>query len=182
MFTGSERCHHSAYGRPGFIIDDDDASDGCRHRFDGMDEAARGLRVVRIVSGQDAIAWADVVAAGFDLPRRLASLLSPGVHKRGETLDAAAQFFGVGANGRLVATSMLYLDQGIAGVHSVATLLTERAQGLGAPVTVGALRAGHELGYGVGVLRSSSAGHSVYRTLGFRDVGSVPMFVQTVAI
>jgi len=70
------------------------------------------------------------------------------------------------------------LANGLAGIYCVATLPAERGRGLGAHVTAEALRAAGRLGYGVGLLQSSAAGHSVYQGLGFRDVGSVPMFIR----
>ena len=48
----------------------------------------------------------------------------------------------------------------------------------GAHVTAETLRVAQGLGYGVGVLQSSAAGHSVYESIGFRDVSSVPMFIR----
>ena len=44
--------------------------------------------------------------------------------------------------------------------------------------TAQALREARQLGYRVGVLQSSPDGHSVYRKLGFQDLGEVPMFVR----
>ena len=61
---------------------------------------------------------------------------------------------------------------------AVATLPEARGQGLGAHVTAEPLRRAQALGYRVGVLQSSDAGHPVYRRLGFQDVGAVPLFVR----
>ncbi len=63
---------------------------------------------------------------------------------------------------RPVATSLLYLADGLAGIYCVATLPEDRAKGLGAHTTAEAFRRAHELGYRVGVLQSSPAGHSVH--------------------
>jgi predicted GNAT family acetyltransferase len=93
-------------------------------------------------------------------------------------VDARTQFFAVVRDGRTVATSLLYLADGLAGIYCVATLPAERGRGLGAHVTAEALRAAHRLGYGVGVLQSSAEGHPVYIGLGFEDLGRVPIFVR----
>ena len=77
-----------------------------------------------------------------------------------------------------MATSVLHVADGLAGIYCVATLAEERGMGLGGHVTAEALRAAHKFGYHVGVLQSSPAGHSVYLGLGFDDVGTVPMFVR----
>ena len=88
------------------------------------------------------------------------------------------QFFAIHHNGRLVATSLMYLADGLAGIYCVATLADERGKGLGAHVTAEPLRIAQRLGYRVGILQSSAAGHPVYLRLGFADFASVPMFVR----
>ena len=138
----------------------------------------KGYELLRVSSAEDGTAWADVVTAGFEMPRGLARMLSPEVLGASIEPDAPVQFFGIRTGGRIVATSMLYLADGLAGIYCVATLPAERGRGLGAHVTAEALRAAGRLGYGVGVLQSSAAGHSVYVGLGFRDFGSVPMFIR----
>ena len=67
-------------------------------------------------------------------------------------------------------------------VHGVSEPITTHLNSLGfsliAPLPAMALRAAREIGYGVGVLQSSEAGHSVYLDLGFRDFQLVPMFLR----
>ena len=48
--------------------------------------------------------------------------------------DAQIQFFAIHHNGRFVATSLMYLADGLAGIYCVATLADERGKGLGADV------------------------------------------------
>lgn len=95
--------------------------------------------------------------------------------------DATVQFFAVRHQGRQVATTQLYLADGLAGIYCVATRPAERHKGLGAHATAAALRAAGRLGYRVGVLQSSTAGHSVYLGLGFGDYASIPMLVRVPA-
>jgi ribosomal protein S18 acetylase RimI-like enzyme len=137
-----------------------------------------GYEFFRVTSDADGSAFADVLTAGFELPRGLARLLSPEVQDASTEADSAVQFFAIRRTGKLVATSMLYLANGLAGIYCVATLPEERGQGLGAHVTAEALRVAQRLGYGAGVLQSSAAGHSVYRALGFQDLGAVSMYVK----
>ncbi|WP_309714199.1 GNAT family N-acetyltransferase [Armatimonas sp.] len=137
-----------------------------------------GYKFLRVSSVEEGVAWTDVVAEGFGLPRGLARLLSPEVQGVSTEPDAAVQFFGIQNKGKLVAASLLYLANGLAGIYCVATLPKERGKGLGAHVTAEALRVANRLGYGVGVLQSSAAGYSVYQRLGFGDVESIPMFVR----
>lgn len=122
--------------------------------------------------------WTDVLAIGYELPRGLSRMLSPEALGADPADGAQIQFFAIRRGGRIVATSMMFIDDGLAGLYCVATLPEARGQGLGAHVTAEPLRRAHALGYRVGVLQSSEAGHPVYRRLGFQDVGAVPLFVR----
>ena len=132
----------------------------------------------RVGAGGAGRAWADAMSVGYSIPPGLALRFSPEVLGADMAPDARMQFFGIERNGRIVATSLLYLADGLAGIYCVATVPDERRKGLAAHVTAQALRVAQGLGYGVGVLQSSSAGHPVYVGLGFEDLGSVPMFVR----
>jgi ribosomal protein S18 acetylase RimI-like enzyme len=122
--------------------------------------------------------WTDVLAAGYELPRGLSRMLSPEALGADPVDDAMIQFFAIRRAGRIVATAMMFLDDGLAGLYCVATLPEARGQGLGAHVTAEPLRRAQALGYCVGVLQSSDAGYPVYRRLGFQDVGAVPLFIR----
>ena len=137
-----------------------------------------GYEAARVTSGEEASAWINVLAEGYPLPFSLARKFSPEVCEASSGVDASAQWFAIRREGKVVATSMLYLAGGLAGVYCVATLPEERGRGLGAHVTAEALKAGQQAGYKVGVLQSSEAGHSVYLALGFCDVGNVYAFMQ----
>ncbi len=68
-----------------------------------------------------------------------------------------------------MATATLFLGAGVAGVYFVFTVEGARRRGIGAAVTVAALRGARRLGYGLGVLGSSEIGYGVYRRLGFAE-------------
>ena len=137
-----------------------------------------GYDCARIGDGDDGRAWTDAFAVGYDLPRGLARLFSPEGLGADMSPGAQTQFFAIHHNGRFVATSLLYLEDGLAGIYCVATLADERGKGLGAHVTAEPLRMAQRLGYRVGILQASTAGHPVYVRLGFADFASVPMFVK----
>jgi GNAT superfamily N-acetyltransferase len=122
--------------------------------------------------------WTEALADGYEIPPNLARIFSPEALQADPTPGATIQWFAIVKDGRAVATTLLYLADGLAGIYCVATLPAERGKGLGAHVTAEALRAAHALGSRVGILQSSAAGHSIYLRLGFEDKLSVPMFVR----
>jgi GNAT superfamily N-acetyltransferase len=69
-----------------------------------------------------------------------------------------------------VATSSIFTGAGVAGVASVAVRPEFRGMGIGAAITLYALRAGREAGLRMGVLFASPAGRSMYERLGFKEL------------
>jgi predicted GNAT family acetyltransferase len=137
-----------------------------------------GYGWARIGAGAEGRAWAEALAVGYEIPRPLADIFSPQALGADMADDAQVQFFAVLHDGRQVATSMLYLADGLAGIYCVSTVPEERSKGLGAHATAEALRVARRLGYRVGVLQSSTAGYPVYIRLGFGDYAKVPMFIH----
>ena len=105
-------------------------------------------------------------------------MLSPDAADVDMAADAPMQFFGILHNGQVVATSMLLLADGLAGIYCVATRPEKRCQGLGARITAEALQAAQRLGYRVGVLQATEEGQPVYRSLGFQTFGEIAMYLR----
>ncbi len=73
-------------------------------------------------------------------------------------------------NDQPVATSILMLAAGVAGIYGVVTIPEVRRKGIGARVTLRPLLDARAMGYQAGVLGASQMGFGVYRSLGFRQV------------
>jgi predicted acetyltransferase len=77
----------------------------------------------------------------------------------------------VGYHGaRPVATNILFLGAGVAGLYGIATVPEVRQRGYGAAIAVAPLAEAASRGYRYTVLFSSQMGHPLYRRLGFRDL------------
>jgi len=137
-----------------------------------------GYEWARIGAGDEGRAWFVTQTTAYEIPPGLAEIFGPEALGADMAHDAQIQFFSVLRAGRHVATSLLYLDDGLAGIYCVSTRPEEREKGLGAHATAEALRAARHLGYRVGVLQSSTAGYPVYLRLGFGDYARVPMLIH----
>ncbi len=136
-----------------------------------------GYTIARVSNAALRDKWAEVFARGYALPLRVGAAFAGGID--GDQRDEApVQYFWILKNGEPVCTSLVYLDDGVAGIYGVATLAEERGKGLGAFATAEPLKIAHRLGYRVGVLQASEDGHPVYRRIGFTDFAEVPLYVR----
>lgn len=118
--------------------------------------------------------WGDAFARGYQIPLKSAMIFADPLR------DSAPGFvyFAATREREIVSTAVLNLADGLAGIYGISTIPEQRKRGLGAWVTAGALRAGAETGYPVGVLQASVAGAPVYERLGFRRFGSMLLYVR----
>ena len=92
--------------------------------------------------------------------------------------DAQHRYIGF-LEGRPVATSAMVLHAGVAGIYAVATLPAARLRGIGTAMTAIPLLEARVMGYRVGILQASSAGHALYRALGFEEVSQYVLHLQS---
>lgn len=137
-----------------------------------------GYDFVRVGDGDDGEEWVRQFASGYELPIGVAECFSPVALHADTSPESRLQFFAIRRDGTIVCTSVCYLDEGLAGIYCVSTIPEERRKGLGAHATAEPLRLAARLGYRVGVLQSSEAGHTLYKSLGFADFGGVPLYVR----
>jgi GNAT superfamily N-acetyltransferase len=72
-------------------------------------------------------------------------------------------------DGRAVATSMLFLSSGVAGIYFVSVVPECRNRGIGTAITLTPLVEARGMGYQVAVLQASTMGERIYRQIGFEE-------------
>jgi GNAT superfamily N-acetyltransferase len=126
-----------------------------------------GLSIEPVVDEKALRAWAYASLIGFGVPERYVDSWFDLFLRLGFELPLRS-YLGT-LDGRPVAASQLFLGAGVAGIYVVATTPDARRQGIGAAVTLAALRDARTLGFRIGILHSSPMGLGVYRRLGFRE-------------
>ncbi len=178
LFCGAIDAHtESALDANGFK-----RSDGITAQAVNVDEVAacslpNGYVFARANDPAERAAWADVFARAYSIPFG-AALPFTGPIGVQTAPDASVQYFWILKGDQPVCTSVLSLDDGVAGLYAIATVADERGKGLGAFATAEPLRVARALGFRVGVLQATQAGLPVYRRLGFRDFGELPLYLR----
>jgi len=131
-------------------------------------EWPQDLRVSRVQDDQTLRHWCEVACPAFELRDYIDSFLAMERHIGFGTDLPRRSYIGY-LNERPVATSNLLLTCGVAGVFCVAAIPEVRRRGIGARMTLEALREARDMGYGVGVLHSSRIGYNTYRRIGFEE-------------
>lgn len=113
--------------------------------------------------------WLRVMMIGSEIPEAGLNILLDIVSQQGYKDSPSAHYYLGWLDGVPVATSLLFLAGGVAGIYNVATLLAFRGKGIGSALTVVPLLDARALGYRIGVLQSSPMGFNLYKRLGFKQ-------------
>jgi ribosomal protein S18 acetylase RimI-like enzyme len=128
-----------------------------------------GLTIEQVGDLEGLRRWSEIFTAAFGQPEDTA-----------EATFAVETELGVGKHpwrrlyvglweGEPVATSLLFLGAGVAGIYGVGTVSDARRRGIGRAMTVTPLLEARAMGYRIGVLHASPMGLGTYRRLGFRE-------------
>jgi GNAT superfamily N-acetyltransferase len=135
---------------------------------------SEGLEVRRVKDPALLKQWSQVCAAGFGMPEFMAEAF----YSIATCCDPATFRAYLGwLDGKPVATSLVLIEAGVAGLYNVATLPEARRKGIGAALTVLPLLDAETEGYRLGILQASEMGASVYRALGFQEYCKIGQYI-----
>ena len=128
-----------------------------------------GFTVERVRDEDGLAAWVETLGSGFGEGPIEAEWVGEAYRRLGFGDEGPLRHYLGRLGGDPVATATLYFGAGVAGVYFVFTAEGARRRGMGAAITLAALREARDLGYEVGVLGSSEMGFPVYGRLGFEE-------------
>jgi GNAT superfamily N-acetyltransferase len=128
-----------------------------------------GLTITEIGDGAALARWIETLVVGNEFPEVMREHLMQLYGRHGFYRLASVRYFLGAVDGQPVATSLLLLSAGVAGIYCVATVPSARGRGIGSAMTVAPLQVARDLGYRFGVLQSSQIGLNFYRRLGFQQ-------------
>ncbi len=111
--------------------------------------------------------WANTVVEGFESPTLRPTFVDLEC-SLGYRQYSYRRYLGL-LDHQPVSTSSMFLGEKVVGIYCVSTIPTARGLGIGAAITLYALREALAMGYHIAVLQASTMGRNVYRRLGFRE-------------
>jgi GNAT superfamily N-acetyltransferase len=126
-----------------------------------------GLAIERVDDETGIRDWMAAFALGFGLTAPVAASYAGLVQSVPPAQHPLNPFYLARLHGAPVGTAALFEAAGVAWVTEVAVAPAARRQGIGAAVTLAALRDARDRGYRIGVLQSTAMGEPVYRRVGF---------------
>ena len=136
-----------------------------------------GVQLEEVVTPEALEDWSRVCSEGFQIPGEIGAMIADVSGKEGFGKQAPWRNFYASLDGQIVATSSLFISEGIAGIYCVATLPSARRKGIGTALTKMAVLEGKAAGCNWSGLQASSEGVPVYEKLGFETVYNFRRFV-----
>jgi GNAT superfamily N-acetyltransferase len=141
---------------------------------DGL-PAHPGLRIIPVDGEHVLKQWIHVASIGFRVDERFEKVWFD--FFADAIFDRRFQTYLALLDGKPVATSQLFLSEGVAGIYNVSCIPDVRGQGIGSAVTLAALLEARQTGYRIGILQASTRGYNAYRRLGFQDCGKLSVYL-----
>lgn len=129
----------------------------------------RVVTVSRVRDQEQLTQWKEVSFAGFDFPAHTQDQYDRFTASFDLGPDSPQKLFLASENGKPVATSLVFLSNGAAGIYFVTTLAEHRKKGIGLELTQATMRFAKMAGARWVSLQSSPDGRHVYERAGFKE-------------
>ncbi|HBG74818.1 MAG: hypothetical protein A2X25_06980 [Chloroflexi bacterium GWB2_49_20] len=162
----------------GFSLRDEDP--GMAVDLAYLNENLQALPGLSIQLAQDEAGWRQwsrIMAQGFETSTPHDPLVDAWYNLLRHTDPETTLAYIGWLNDKPVATSLLFLAAGVAGIYAVCTIPEARQSGIGAWLTLHSLLQAREKEYKAGILQASKMGINVYRSLGFQEYCTISSYL-----
>ena len=139
------------------------------------EEAQAPYDIRRVEDDEQLLEWSRAFVAGNGWPSAWAEPFAR-MYRGLITADGEHRCYTLYEHGVPVATSSLFMHEGVPGIYDVATLPAARGRGYGGAITLAPLIPARDEGARIAVLQSSDLGLRVYERIGFQTVGHLSCF------
>ena len=137
-----------------------------------------GLGFERVSNAETLKKWCQTCVKGFGMPCIVEDAFFDFMSHVG--FSTSLPYIGL-LNDQPVATSLLVLAAGVAGIYNITTIPEARQKGIGTWMTLTPLRDARKMGYHFGILHASEMGVNVYRRLGFQEYCQIGHYIWSPA-
>ncbi|MBM3292308.1 GNAT family N-acetyltransferase [Candidatus Bathyarchaeota archaeon] len=113
-------------------------------------------------------AWARLMLDAYGMSAGYTESFVKMIHNGSQRKDVL--FYTGLLDGLPVATNLIFLSDGVAGVYCIATDPSVRGKGIGSYITAAPLLDARDMGFEVSILHATRMGYPVYERLGYREV------------
>jgi len=141
-------------------------------------EILNKVKIIKVENAETLEIWNDVVLTGFGMSKELLSDFCYKVFSfmlLNDTPSASA--FLAYYDGNPVASSLIYYEEGVAGIYNVTTVEEARGKGIGTAITLVPLNEAKKLGYEIAILHSSEMALNMYKQMGFKEYCTIEWFI-----
>ena len=128
------------------------------------------LVIKRVDDATEVPKWVDAFVAAYELDADAGKVFASALGNLNPKQRDTVHLYWSSRNGQPVATAVVMLAEGVAGLYGVATMPTARRQGIGTLITLAALQEARAQGYRIAGLQASQEAYDLYHTLGFSDL------------
>ncbi|NOY06797.1 MAG: GNAT family N-acetyltransferase [Chlorobi bacterium] len=150
-----------------------------------LDELGEGfarpedLEIREVENRDDLWKWVNIVISAFEFPNAIIPTWFEVQEAVGVGKDKRWRHFIGFRRGKAVAASSMFFGAGSINVANVATIPTERNQGIGTVMTKHILERARRLDFPLATLCATSMAEGVYRNLGFREYCRINLFTYS---
>lgn len=136
-----------------------------------LEETPPGFVIEPVRTEADLADFKRVLVEGYDMPAQMADGWVQAANRIGLEQQPWQMYVGR-LNGEAVATNMLFVGGGVAGIFGVATVPAARGRGIGAAISLAPLLEARQRGVRHGALFATEMAVRVYERIGFRLTGA----------